>query len=212
MNDINFNVGKKTIFGILCDENCESAALMETLAGIMTITEGEVNICGYNIATDRQKAQLLIGYMPQKMPFYENMSVMEYLSFIAEAKQLPYDEAQKNIKKALSTTGLLQIKNALICKLRVAGKARVGIAQAIVSNPSVLLLDDPTRDLNKNETAEIFSLIKMVSKSRTVIITSDNPEIFSLCDNTATLSLGQLELDVKESIGKGKNNGRNFQA
>ncbi len=200
LNDISLTVPEKTLLGILCETPTESAALLEAIAGVHSFTEGEITVCGYDIKKDREKVQLLIGYMPEEMPFYTDMTVMEYLSFITEAKQLSYEKAQINIKNTLSKTRLLGVRNALVSKLNAEGKARLGIAQAMVSSPSVLLLNNPTKNLNKKETGEIHGLIKSVSKSRTVIIISDNPDIFSFCDTVAVLSLGQLDFNTEKFI------------
>lgn len=191
------------MLGIFCDDPSESSALMEAIAGVRNFADGTITVCGYDIEKDKEKAQLSIGYMPEDMPFYTDMTVMEYLSFITEAKQLSYEKAQNNIKNTLSRTRLLGIRNAQISKLNAEGKARLGIAQATVSSPSVLLLNNPTKNLGKKEKDEIFKLIKAVSKSRTVIIVSDDPDIFLICDTVASLTLGQLDFNT-EKIFKGE--------
>ncbi len=203
LDDISLTVPEKTVFGILCQENSERTSLMEALAGISAITNGEVSVCGHNITANRLSAQLLMGYMPEDMPFYKNMTVIEYLSFIAEAKKLDFERAQKNIKAVLTSTNLLALKDALISKLSAAGKARLGIAQAIISNPSVVLFDNPTYGLNKNESQEIFKLIQTLTRSRCVIIASEDPQVFSFCDSGAILFRGKLDADVKTHLGKG---------
>lgn len=203
LDDITLTVPEKTVFGILCQDKAERTALMEALAGISVITDGDILICGHNITTDRLSAQLAMSYMPEAMPFYNNMTVIEYLSFIAEAKQIEYEQAQKNIKNILTATNLLVLKDALISKLSVTGKARLGIAQAIVSNPLVVLFNNPTKGLNKNETKEIFNLIKILSQSQSVIIASEDPQVFSFCNSGAIISQGKLDTDIKAYIEKG---------
>lgn len=203
LDSITLTVPEKTVFGIFCQEKSEREALMESLAGVSHITEGEISICGHNITTDRLGAQLVIGYMPENMSFYKNMTVIEYLSFLAETKQLDFEQAQKNIKNTLTATGLLTIKDALISKLSPTGKARLGIAQAIVSDPLVLLFNNPTCGLSRNETQEILKLIYTLSKSKSVILASDDQQVFSFCDSMAVISFGQLETDTKRFIGKG---------
>ncbi len=203
LDNISLTVPEKTIFGILCQDKAERMTLMDALAGIRNITDGEILICGHNIATDRQGAQLIMSYMPEDMPFYSNMTVIEYLSFIAEAKQMEYEQAQKSIKNSLVATNLLALKDALISKLSAVGKARLGITQAIISNPSVVLFDNPTYGLNKNESQEIFKLIKTLTRSKCVIITSEDPMVFSFCDSGATLSFGKLDTDIKKFLEGG---------
>ncbi len=196
LNDINLTVPEKTVFGILCPEKAERAALMEALAGISCVDDGSISICGHDIKTDRLGAQLIMSYMPEDMPFYHNMTVIEYLSFIAEIKQMEYGQAQINIKKSLTATNLLALKDALISNLSAAGKARLGIAQAIVSEPRAILFNNPTSGLSKNEAQEIFKLIKTLSRSRSVIIVSDDLRVISFCDSGAILSQGKLDTDV----------------
>ena len=202
LDDITLTVPEKTVFGIFCVEKAERTALMELLAGVCAVTGGEISICGHNIATDRLEAQLVMGYMPENMPFYQNMTVIEYLSFIAETKQLDFECAQKNIKNSLTSTSLLAVKDALISKLNPIGRARLGIAQAIVSDAPVLIFDNPTQNLSKNEAQEIFKLIKTISRSKSVIIASDNQQVFSFCDVGAVISLGKLDTDIKGFLGK----------
>ncbi len=203
LDNINLTVPQKTVFGILCQEKSERSALMEALSGACAITDGEISICGHNITSDRLKAQGFIGYMPEGMSFYKNMTTIEFLSFITEVKCLDFEHAQINIKNALTATGLLAVKDAIISKLSPAGKVRLGIAQAIVSDPSVLLFNNPTRDLNKNEAQEIFKLINTLSRSKSAIIASDDPQIFSFCHSGAIISNGRLDTDIKDFLGKG---------
>lgn len=203
LNDINLTVPQKTVFGIFCEKKAERTALLEAISGACTDFDGDISICGHNIKTDRIDAQLLIGYMPEDMPFYNNMTVIEYLSFIADAKQLDFEKAQKNIKNILASTSLLTIKDAIISNLGPAGRVRLGIAQAMVSDPSVVLFGNPTYGLKKNETQEIFKLIRKLSRSKSVIITSDDPQALSFCDSGTVLTLGQLDTDIKKVMERG---------
>lgn len=203
LDNINLTVPQKTVLGILCQEKAERTALMEALSGACDITDGEILICGHNMISDRLKAQSFIGYMPEGIPFYKNMTAIEFLSFITEARNLDFKQAQINIKKALTATGLLTVKDAIISKLSPTGKARLGIAQAVVSDPSVLLFNNPTRDLSKNEAQEIFKLINTLSRSKSVIIASEDPQMFSFCNSIAAIENGELNTDVKDLIGKG---------
>ena len=202
LDNITLTVPEKTVFGILCQDKAERIALMEALAGICVTFEGEISLCGHSITNDRLNAQLSMSYMPEDMPFYKNMTVIEYLSFITEAKQLDFEQAQKNIKSALTSTNLLALKDAVISKLSSPGRARLGIAQAIASNSSVLLFCNPTSDLSKNEAQEIFKLIKTVSRSKSAIIVSNDPQVLFFCDSGAMLSDGKLDTNIKSFLGK----------
>lgn len=201
LDNISLTVPPKTIFGILCQDRAQRITLMQALAGVSTVDDGEILICGNDVNTDRQKIQLNMSYMPENMPFYEDMTVIEYLSFIAETKRMEYGQAQKSIKDSLTSTNLLAVKDALISKLTPTGKARLGIAQAIISNPSVVLFDHPTYGLNENESQEIFKLIRTLTRSRCVIITSEDPQVFNFCDNGARLSDGRLDTNTQSYFG-----------
>lgn len=203
LDNINLTVPQETVLGILCQEKAERTALMEALSGACDITDGEILICGHNMTSDRLKAQSFIGYMPEGIPFYKNMTAIEFLSFITEARNLDFKQAQINIKKALTATGLLTVKDAIISKLSPTGKARLGIAQAVVSDPSVFLFNNPTRDLSKKEAQKIFKLINTLSRSKSVIIASEDPQMFSFCNSIAAIENGKLNTDVKDLIGKG---------
>ena len=198
LSDVNLNVEKNKILGIIGDEGTGKTTLMEVLAGILYPTEGRVTLGGYDVVRDAKKAKSLIGYMPESMAFYGGMTIIEYLSFIAEAKGLSFAEAQKSVKSALSATDLLSGRDIVICKLNQVGKARLGLAQALVANPQILLLDCPTRNLTEKECESILKLIKTLSHSRTVIITSQSSKIASICDETVTLSPKQPDVDAKD--------------
>lgn len=199
LNDVNLSVEKNKTLGIIGNEGTGKTTLIEVLTGILYPTEGCVTLGGYDVVRDAKKAKSLVGYMPERMAFYDDMTVIEYLSFVAEAKGLCYAEAQKSVKSMLSSTDLLSGRDIVICKLNQVGKARLGLAQALVANPQILLLDCPTRNLTEKESDGVLKLIKTLSHSRTVIITSRDPKIASLCDETFTLSSGQP--DVSSQCG-----------
>lgn len=191
LNNIDLQVQKNTALGIIGDKDSGKTTLMEVLAGAIDITDGTVKICGEDASMPTKAAN--VGYMPEKMAFYGNMTVIEYLTFIAEIKGIPYDSIQQSVKNALSATGLVAIRKNLISVLNAYGKARLGLAQAIVSNPDVLLLDCPTSGLCDEDAENLLKLIKALSQSRTLIITSRDTDIISICDETLKLSFGHLE-------------------
>ena len=121
--DINLKIEKNTIFGILSDNNLSSTALMDVLAGIILPCEGTVTLGDYDVITNAKKAKSIVGYMPKGMQFYGEMTIIEYLTFIADAKGLAYIDAQKGVKKALDVTELLHAKDVIISKLNQIGRA-----------------------------------------------------------------------------------------
>ncbi len=192
LNDINLHVKKNTFYGIIGDKDSGKSTLMEVISGVLNPTDGSVEICGYDILKSPKEARSHIGYMPERPEFYDEMTVMEYLSFIAEIKGMSFVDAQKSVKGVLSTTDLTAIRDIIISKLNDNARARLGIASALLGSPDVLLLDGPTCGLSAEDAGEIFKLIKSVSQGKTLIIASRDIAISEFCHETVTLSFGQL--------------------
>jgi len=195
LDNINFEVEKNTVYGIIGDKDSGKSTLMEAIAGCMQITDGQILIDGIDIYLNPMAAKRMVGYMPEKMPFYDRMTVEEYMSFIAEIKGVAYDDIPAAVSKALAATDLGAMRRTLIFRMSAKGKARLGIAQALLGNPLVLLLDGPTAGLSGDDAADTFKLIKKISHSKTVIIASRDLNVASICHKTVTLSFGKLGFD-----------------
>lgn len=200
LNDISLCVEKNKLYGIIGDKDSGKSTLMEVLSGVLIPSCGSVKIGGFDIFEDPVQAKSLIGYMPEKMSFYDDMTVSEYLTFIAHAKKISRAETNSRIEYALSKTGISCAKNIVISRLNGNARARLGLAQAILNDPEVLLLDGPTCGLSESESAEIFKLVKTLSQKRTLVICSRDISISSFCDEVVTLSFGQLNYDYHKSI------------
>lgn len=193
LDNVNISVKQGEILGIIGDKDSGKTTLMEIIAGVLSPSVGNIKIGEFDMVTDPLQAKRLIGYVPEKMDLYGEMTVLEYLSFVAEAKKIPYQSIQQAIKNALSATGLLVVRNAVISKLNKVARVRLALAQAVLQNPCVLLLDCPTLGLSDSECVEIYKLIKTLSQSRTTIITSRDIEVSDICDRTLTLSFGHID-------------------
>lgn len=196
LDNINLQIRENTSLGIIGDKNSGKTTLTEVLAGALDITDGTVEICGKDISLTAKAANL--GYVPEHIAFYGNMTVIEYLTFIAEIKGVPYDSVQQSVKDALTATGLVAIRNNLTSVLNAYGRARLGLAQAILSNPDVLLLDCPASGLCGEDAENLLKLITTLSQSRTLFITSRDTDITSICDEILTLSSGKLEYNCQD--------------
>lgn len=198
LDSINMTVEKNTVCGVIGDDRKGLCALADICAGAVIATQGQVSVCGFDIQKNRLSAAARIGYMPEGMSYYENMSVIDYLSFVAEAKDLPFTEAQQSIKSALAATDLYDARNLRIAQLNNIGKIRVGLCQAILSNPEVLILGCSTKNLADDKAGDVFKLIKRLSRSRAVLITSDDDRVRDICSSIVRLSEGKILSDTEE--------------
>lgn len=199
LNDISLHVEKNRSYGIIGDKDSGKSTLMEVLSGTLVPSDSSISIGGFDLMENPMEAKALIGYMPEKMSFYDDMTVLEYLTFIAQAKKINREEIKKAIYNSLSSTGLLSAKNIVIGRLNPNARARLGLAQAVLGKPEVLLLDGPTCGLSESDASEIFKLIKTLSQRRTLLICSRDIRIGSFCDEVATLSFGQLNYDYHKN-------------
>lgn len=163
------------------------------ITGYIASTEGEVLIDGHNILSEPEEAKKKIGYLPEMPPLYQDMSVTEYLRFVAELKSIPKEKREQNIKEVMSTTRLHDVKNRLIRNLSKGYKQRVGLAQALLGYPEVIILDEPTVGLDPKQIIEIRDLIKSLGKKHTVILSSHIlSEVSAVCDYVLIIDHGKL--------------------
>lgn len=193
LDGISFTVGKGEILGIVGDKDSGKSTLMEIISGALDASSGSVEICGYDISSEPMQAKRRIGYMPERMSFYESMTVLEYLTFCAEARDVPYQRVQECVKDALTSTGLVAARSVIISRLNTLARCKLGLAQAVVSNPEVLLLDGINCGLTESESEEICALTQKLARSRATLITSRGLAIGNICDKMLTLSFGHID-------------------
>ena len=195
VNDISFEVKEGEILGFLGPNGAGKSTTMNILTGYLSSTEGTVKINGFDVLEDSQNAKASIGYLPEHPPLYLDMTVREYLNFMYDLKKckLPREPHIKEICRLMKIT---DVYGRLIKNLSKGYRQRVGFAQALIGNPPVLILDEPTVGLDPNQIIEIRSLIKKLGKKHTVILSSHIlPEIQAVCDRIVIISKGEIVAD-----------------
>lgn len=204
VDHLNFTVEKGKIYGFLGPNGAGKSTTMNMITGYIASTEGEILIDGHNILNEPEEAKKKIGYLPEMPPLYQDMTVMEYLRFAAELKSIPREKREENIKEVMSTTKLHDVKNRLIKNLSKGYKQRVGLAQALLGYPEIIILDEPTVGLDPKQIIEIRDLIKSLGKKHTVILSSHIlSEVSAVCDYVLIIDHGKLVAsDSPENLSK----------
>lgn len=204
VDHLNFTVEKGKIYGFLGPNGAGKSTTMNMITGYIASTEGEILIDGHNILDEPEVAKKKIGYLPEIPPLYQDMTVLEYLKFAAELKAIPKEEREKNIKEVMLTTKLEDMKRRLIKNLSKGYKQRVGLAQALLGYPEVIILDEPTVGLDPKQIIEIRDLIKSLGQKHTVILSSHIlSEVSAVCDYVMIISHGHLVAsDTPENLAK----------
>lgn len=189
--DLTIEDGK--IYGFLGPNGAGKSTTMNMITGYLSATEGEVIVNGHNILTEPEEAKACIGYLPEQPPLYPDMTVSEYLSFCAELKRVPKKEREAQISQVLEMTRLEDVAGRLIKNLSKGYRQRVGLGQAILGFPPILILDEPTVGLDPKQITEIRDLIRRLSEKHTVILSSHIlSEVQAVCDQIIIISHGKL--------------------
>lgn len=193
VDHLSFTVEKGQIYGFLGPNGAGKSTTMNIMTGYLAPTEGEVLIDGYDIMKEPEKAKSRIGYLPEIPPVYPDMTVYEYLSFAAELKRIPRKEREDAIEKAVELTQIEEVSERLIKNLSKGYKQRVGLAQAILGEPEVMILDEPMVGLDPKQIIEIRDLIKLLGKNHTILLSSHIlSEISAVCDHIMIIAGGRL--------------------
>lgn len=193
VDHLNFTVEKGKIYGFLGPNGAGKSTTMNMLTGYIASTEGDILIDGHNILDEPEEAKRKIGYLPELPPLYQDMTVLEYLRFAAELKSLPKEKRENYIKEVMSTTKVDNVKHRLIKNLSKGYKQRVGLAQALLGYPEVIILDEPTVGLDPKQIIEIRDLIKSLGEKHTVILSSHIlSEVSAVCDYVLIIDRGKL--------------------
>ena len=172
VDHLNFTVKKGQIYGFLGPNGAGKSTTMNIMTGYLGATEGQVLINGHDILKEPEEAKRCVGYLPEIPPLYTEMTVMEYLRFAAELKKIPKKEREAQIGAVMKLTKLQPVKDRLINNLSKGYKQRVGLAQAILGFPEIIILDEPTVGLDPKQIIEIRELIRKLAKNHTVILSS----------------------------------------
>lgn len=193
VEDISFDVVKGEILGFLGPNGAGKSTTMNIITGFLSATSGTVRINGYDILEQPQEAKKCIGYLPENPPLYLDMTAREYLKFVCELKGVESKDKSKHIAQIMKLVRITEVADRLIKNLSKGYKQRVGIAQALIGNPEVLVLDEPTVGLDPKQIIEIRNLIRDLGKSHTVILSSHIlHEVSAVCDRVVIISRGRI--------------------
>ncbi len=204
---LNMEVPEGTILGFLGPNGAGKSTTMRMLTGYTTPSYGRAEIAGIDVQKDPLSAKRMIGYLPEIPPLYPELKVRAFLNFVAEIKGLRGKEKKQKIEEVIAKTGLDKVADRLIRNISKGYRQRVGIAQAIIGDPRVLILDEPTIGLDPKEIVEIRQLIKSLAGKRTVILSTHIlQEVTSICDSIAIINEGRLIefgkiSDIEEKYG-----------
>ena len=193
VDDLSFEIEEGHVYGFLGPNGAGKSTTMNIMTGCLSATEGHVRIDGYDIFEEAEKAKKRIGYLPEQPPLYMNETPLEYLRFVGEAKGLHGAELDRQITRVVGQTRIDGVKNRRISALSKGYKQRVGIAQALLGNPKVIILDEPTVGLDPIQIIEIRDLIKQLGQDHTVILSSHIlSEVQTICDQILIIAKGKL--------------------
>lgn len=193
VDNISFEINDGEIIGLLGPNGAGKSTTMNILTGFIEPTEGEVIINGYNISKKPKKAKKCIGYMPEGVPLYKDMTVKEFVTYMAELKGVKKDKIKESVEQAIQDTWLQNVRKVLIRNLSKGYKQRVSMAGALVGNPEIIILDEPTVGLDPKQIIEIRNLIKKLGKNHTLIISSHIlSEISQICERVIIINKGQI--------------------
>lgn len=197
LKNVSFEVKNGEIVGFLGLNGAGKTTTMNILTGCISYTRGRVEVLGYDIFENPLKVKRNVGYLPESPPLYQNMTVFEYLKFVCEIKKVK--EIKKEVERVVGLCGLKGRENKLICGLSKGFKQRVGIAQALVGSPKVLILDEPTSGLDPAQIIEVRELIRSLKNDHTVILSTHIlSEIQAICDRIIIINNGEIVADETE--------------
>ena len=202
VDNISFEINDGEIIGLLGPNGAGKSTTMNMLTGFIEPTSGEILISGFDISKKSKKAKANIGYMPENVPLYKDLTVKEFISYMAELKYVKGKDKKNMVADIMAKTNLTDVQNKLIKNLSRGYKQRVSMAGALVGNPKILILDEPTVGLDPKQITEIRELIKSLAKDHTVIISSHIlSEISQMCKKVIILNKGKLiAIDTPENL------------
>lgn len=196
VKDLSFDIREGEVVGLLGPNGAGKSTTIKMLTGYLTPTSGSVKVADLDTSRHIQAIRRRIGYMPQDIPLYEEMVVLDYLHFIADIRQIPTASRREKIKEVAIRCSIEKVITQSIGTLSSGYKQRVGLAQALIHNPDILILDEPTSDLDPNQIVEIRNLIKDIGKEKTVIVSSHIlSEVQATCGRVMIISEGKLVAD-----------------
>jgi ABC-2 type transport system ATP-binding protein len=198
VDDLSFTVNKGQILGFLGPNGAGKSTTMNIITGYISATEGTVTVNGIDVFEEPEEVKRMIGYLPEFPPLYPELTVLEYLNFVANIKKVKGQERNQMVEEIMETTKITDMKDRLIKHLSKGYKQRVGLAQAIMGYPELIILDEPTVGLDPKQIIEIRELIRDLSKNHTVILSSHiMQEVSAVCDSVLIIDKGKFVLQEK---------------
>lgn len=200
VNNMSFKVAEGEVLGFLGPNGAGKSTTMKMITGFLAPSSGRISVCGKDIRQQTLAAQKLIGYLPEGAPCYEDMTVLEYLQFIAQVRDISRTSRQSRINSVMASLGLGEVAHQVIDTLSKGFKRRVGLAQAILHDPKVLILDEPTDGLDPNQKHEVRSLINQLASDKIVIISTHIlEEVNAVCTRAMIIKQGEILVDGSPS-------------
>jgi ABC-2 type transport system ATP-binding protein len=190
---ITFTVEKGEVVGFLGPNGAGKTTTMNMLTGYLSPTEGSARVGGHDVLEEPIEVKKLIGYLPENPPLYPEMSVIQYLRFVTRIKQTPPAGRREDMERVMALTGITDMRERLVRNLSKGYKQRVGLAQALIGSPPVLILDEPTIGLDPRQIIEIRNLVRDLGKEHTIILSSHIlPEVTAVCSRVIIINRGQI--------------------
>ena len=204
VDNINFKIEEGEIIGLLGPNGAGKSTTMNMITGYIEPTEGEIIVNGYDISKKPKKAKTQIGYMPEGVPLYSDLTVKEFVTYMAELKKVDRKTRKEKVEKIIEQTGLKDVEKKLTRNLSIGYKQRVRMAGALVGEPKILILDEPTVGLDPKQITEIRALIKELGKTHTVILSSHIlSEVSQICNKVIIINKGKIvAIDTPENLEK----------
>jgi ABC-2 type transport system ATP-binding protein len=204
VDDVSFEVGKGDVVGFLGPNGAGKSTTLRILSGFLGMTSGKVTVAGHDIEDDSYEARKAIGYMPEAVPLYPEMRVAEYLTFRAELKGVPRKQRASWIDEAMGRAHVMEVESVLIGKLSKGYRQRVGLADALVAKPPILILDEPTAGLDPNQIRDVRALIAELGASHTILLSTHIlSEVEASCSRVLVIAKGKLVASGEtKDIGK----------
>ena len=202
VDNINFTIKDGEVVGFLGPNGAGKTTTMNMITGFIEPTEGQIIINGFDIVKKSKKAKKQIGYMPEGVPLYTELTAREFVNYMAELKDVKAKERKEAVEKAIEETGLKDVQNKLIKNLSRGYKQRVSMAGALIGDPKILILDEPTVGLDPKQITEIRNLIKELGKTHTVILSSHIlSEVSQICNKVIIINKGKIvAIDTPENL------------
>ena len=204
VDNLNFEINDGDIIGLLGPNGAGKSTTMNMLTGFIEATEGTILINEKDILKNSKEVKKQIGYMPENVPLYLDLTVKEFVNYMAELKYVPKKERKKEVQEILEQVGIVDVQNKLIRNLSRGYKQRVSMAGAIVGKPKILILDEPTVGLDPKQIIEIRELIKSLGKNHTVILSSHIlSEVSQICEKVIIINKGKIvAIDTPSNLEK----------